>query len=106
MNFSRAIIFLFALNSHIFFMVYETWSSMAFAAIALLTFVATEIFGAYERMAKFFSSQLEKAAERADANEARIKMLVEAGMRMESKLNEMEAKQTLDGVGRFAGLKR
>lgn len=106
MNFSKSVITFLTGFSWGFFVYNPMPVTASVFALCLLTFVATEIFDAHQRIAKFLSAQLEKAAERADKNEAAIKALVEAGLRMEAKINEMESKQTLDGVGRFAGLKR
>lgn len=106
MNFSKSVVFLCLLGSYALFGIEKSWVTGLMLAFCLLTFVSTEIFSAYEKMAKSFSAKLREAASRAETNEAAIKALVEAGLRMEAKINEMESKQTLDGVGRFAGLKR
>jgi hypothetical protein len=106
MTFSKAVTFGFLLFSWVVFALYRTGVSASVFAICILTFFATEAFDAYGKLAHRLTTDLRHANERADANEERIKQVVEAGIKMTQKVNELEARLTLDGVGRFAGIKR
>lgn len=49
---------------------------------------------------------LMEANHRAIKNEDLLKQLTEAGRKLELKVQDMDNKMVLDGVGRFAGVKR
>ena len=106
MTFSKTVISSFLVLSWALFAWEKTGVTACVFALCLLTFFATEAFDAYRKMAHVFSARLQEASMRADENESRIKQLVEAGLKMQAKINEMDSRITVEGIGKFAGLKR
>jgi hypothetical protein len=99
MNYSRAVILGFSLYSSVTYI-------MSGQFIPLLVSIAAFVLCEVVEIHRIAASRLDAANKRAEANEETIKKLVEAGLRMEAKINEIEAKTTSTALERYAAVKR
>jgi hypothetical protein len=106
MNFNRAVFLSLLVTTQSYFMFFPSWPSAGLAALGIAGYAAAGIFNLWEDATRRMTTSLAEANARAERNEENMKKLVEAGLRMEVKVNELEHRMTLDGVGRFAGIKR
>lgn len=89
-----------------YFLIHPSWLTAFALTVWGLMLFSSEVIDVARKAAERESKILSLANERAEKGEERVKALVEAGIRMERKFSEMEARLTRDSVANLAGLKR